>query len=156
MLLSIVAAIALQSTASDLRLEGTRTMVTAALRGLETREVGDETTQSWFDRQPTAKENNVVTATRLAVRKMEAWKICASGAVGRWATSNEPAVVVIDGAIGACSEHTEQYLSALLSIKADERVVYNIDAGEDMVRHLQDTWRPRLTAIVLERRSSKR
>lgn len=78
------------------------------------------------------------------------WKNCVIDALTRWAPLHQGAGVLIDGAYGRCADIERGYRNHLMRIMQDGRQVVDMSMARSMTRMLEDAWRLRLTATVLD------
>ena len=78
------------------------------------------------------------------------WKNCAIESLTRWAPLHQGPGTLIDGAYGRCADIERAYRGHLMRITQDGRQVVDVSMARSMTKMLEDAWRPRLTAMVLD------
>lgn len=81
---------------------------------------------------------------------LNAWKQCVQDALVHWAPLNLGPGAVIDGAFGRCADIQRDYRINLVKMTPGGRQVIDTQLARNMTRTLEDSWRPRLTAAVLD------
>jgi hypothetical protein len=79
------------------------------------------------------------------------WKLCVLDSLARWSTLSEGPGTLIDGAYGRCSDLQRQYRTHLTKVTQNGRSTIDLNFARAMIRTLEDVWRPRLVAVVLDR-----
>lgn len=83
------------------------------------------------------------------------WKQCVQEALVHWAPLNQGPGTLIDGAFGRCADYERDYRAHLVRMTPGGRAVIDIQLARNMTRTLEESWRPRLTATVLDQMLSK-
>jgi hypothetical protein len=78
------------------------------------------------------------------------WKECVADALVRWSALKPGVGLMIDGAYGRCADLERQYRDHLMRITQGSRVVVDAQLARSLTRLLEDTWRPRLSAMALD------
>jgi len=78
------------------------------------------------------------------------WKNCVIESLTRWAPLHQDPGTLIDGAYGRCADIERDYRGHLMRIMQDGRQVVDVSMARSMTKMLEDAWRPRLTAMVLD------
>ena len=78
------------------------------------------------------------------------WKNCVIESLSRWAPLHQGPGTLIDGAYGRCADIERDYRGHLMRITQDGRQVVDVSMARSMTKMLEDAWRPRLTAMVLD------
>lgn len=154
MFATIAIALLMQSP-QTLLAQGYKQIIGAALDGLAGEEPGSEVVRAWFANNTPAGDHADLKAQMAdAVRAMDAWKACAKGAAVAWSGLAEPAETIADGAIGKCAPQAELYDRSLLRLRTSAGViVFAVADAEALKAKLQAAWRPRLIAVVLDRKA---
>ena len=84
------------------------------------------------------------------------WKTCVQGALTRWAAIQPGPGLVVDGAIGLCSEIERNYRIQLMRIVENGRLVIDMQMARTLLRNLEEAWRPRLLAAALDLELARR
>ncbi len=98
-------------------------------------------------RQQDAAGNPAGSAADLALNN---WKVCVTDAIRRWEKLRQGPGTLIDGAFGRCADLERDYRAQLMRITQDGRIVVDVAMARSMTRMLEETWRPRLTAMALD------
>ena len=99
-------------------------------------------------RQKDAQPSDEGAAADLALNN---WKTCVIDSLARWAPVKQGPGTLIDGAYGRCADLERDYRGHLMRITQDGRQVVDMSMARSMTRMLEDGWRPRLTALALDR-----
>lgn len=99
-------------------------------------------------RQKDGSPNDEGAAADLALNN---WKNCVIESLARWAPLKQGPGTLIDGAFGCCADIERDYRGHLMKITQDGRQVVDLSMARSMTRMLEDGWRPRLTAMALDR-----
>jgi hypothetical protein len=99
-------------------------------------------------RQKDAQPADEGAAADLALNN---WKNCVIESLARWAPLKQGPGTLIDGAYGRCADIERDYRSHLMRITQDGRQLVDMSMARSMTRMLEDGWRPRLTAMALDR-----
>jgi hypothetical protein len=78
------------------------------------------------------------------------WKNCVIESLSRWAPLHQGPGTLIDGAYGRCADIERDYRGHLMRITQDGRQVVDVSMARSMTKMLEDAWRPRLTAMMLD------
>ena len=78
------------------------------------------------------------------------WKLCVQESLTRWAELRPGPGTLIDGAYGRCADRERAYRDSLLKVTQDGRQTIDLALAKSMMRNLEETWRPRLVAAVLD------
>jgi hypothetical protein len=78
------------------------------------------------------------------------WKNCVIESLTRWAPLHQGPGTLIDGAYGRCADAERDYRAHLMRITQDGRQVVDVSMARSMSKMLEDAWRLRLTAMVLD------
>ena len=81
---------------------------------------------------------------------LNAWKNCVIESLSRWAPLHQGPGTLIDGAYGRCADAEREYRRHLMRITQDGRQVVDVSMARSMSKMLEDAWRLRLTAMVLD------
>jgi hypothetical protein len=96
------------------------------------------------DRPPT--DEAVIAETSL-----NQWKLCVLDALARWAPiQSQGTGTLIDGAFGRCGELERQYRDHLSKVTQGGRTLMDYQFARVMTKTLEDVWRPRLVAVLLD------
>lgn len=79
------------------------------------------------------------------------WKTCVIDSLAHWAPLKQGPGTLIDGAFGRCADIERDYRGHLMRITQDGRQLVDMSMGRSMTRMLEEGWRPRLTAMALDR-----
>ncbi len=99
-------------------------------------------------RQKDVAANDEGAAADLA---LNTWKTCVLEALDRWAPLKQGPGTLIDGAYGRCADIEHSYRSHLMKLSQDGRQLVDTSMARSMTRLLEEAWRLRLTAVVLDR-----
>jgi hypothetical protein len=99
-------------------------------------------------RQKDAQPSDEGAAADLALNN---WKTCVIESLARWAPLKQGPGTLIDGAFGRCADIERDYRGHLMRITQDGRQVVDMSMARSMTRMLEEGWRPRLTALALDR-----
>jgi hypothetical protein len=87
----------------------------------------------------------------LAETALNQWKLCVLDALVRWAPiQSQGTGTLIDGAFGRCGELERQYRDHLVKVTQGGRMLMDYQFARVMVKTLEDVWRPRLVAALLD------
>jgi len=78
------------------------------------------------------------------------WKKCVIDSLPRWAELGQGPGTIVDGAFGRCADAQTLYRTHLQRMTQDGRQVMDLQMARSMTRSLEETWRPRLIAAVLD------
>ena len=78
------------------------------------------------------------------------WKQCVQEALVHWAPLVQGPGTLIDGAFGRCADVARDYRAHLIRMTPGGRQVIDVQLARGMTRTLEEGWRPRLTAMVLD------
>jgi hypothetical protein len=99
------------------------------------------------ERQKGATATDEGAAADLALND---WKNCVIESLSRWAALKQGPGTLIDGAFGRCGDIEREYRAHLMKITQDGRQVVDVSMARGMTKVLEDSWRPRLTAMALD------
>lgn len=88
--------------------------------------------------------------------ELNAWKLCVTGALVRWAPLGEGPGTLIDGAYGLCSENERRYRDFLVKLTHEGRSIIDPQMARQLTVNLKDIWRPRLVAAALDQKLAAR
>ena len=83
------------------------------------------------------------------------WKQCVQEALVHWSPLPEGPGTLIDGAFGRCADIEREYRAQLIRMTPGGRQVIDVQLARGMTRTLEEGWRPRLTAMVLDQLLAK-
>ena len=83
------------------------------------------------------------------------WKQCVQEALVHWAPLPQGPGTLIDGAFGRCADTERDYRAHLIRMTPGGRQVIDVQLARGMTRTLEEGWRPRLTATVLDQQLAK-
>lgn len=83
------------------------------------------------------------------------WKQCVQDSLIHWAPLNQGPGTLIDGAFGRCADLERDYRAHLVRMTPGGRAVVDVQLARNMTRTLEESWRPRLTAAVLDQMLAK-
>lgn len=87
----------------------------------------------------------------LAETALNQWKVCVLDALVRWAPiQSQGTGTLIDGAFGRCGELQRQYRDHLVKVTQGGRTLMDYQFARVMTKTLEDVWRPRLVAVLLD------
>lgn len=81
---------------------------------------------------------------------LNAWKLCVLDAVVRWQPLKAGPGTVADGAFGRCGDIERYYRDSLARMTQDGRAIVDLQMAKAMARSLEETWRPKIVAAVLD------
>ena len=98
------------------------------------------------------------TPEQLEQRRVEfgdAWKLCVTESLVRWAPLGEGPGTLIDGAYGRCGDIERRYRELLTRITQDGRALIDPSMARQMTNALRESWRPRLVAAALDQKLAR-
>jgi len=81
---------------------------------------------------------------------LNGWKQCVQDALLHWAALGQGPGTLVDGAWGRCADLQRDYRSHLTRMTPGGRQAVDTALARNLARTLEEAWRPRLTAQVLD------
>ena len=87
----------------------------------------------------------------LAETALNQWKLCVLDALARWAPiTGQGTGTLIDGAFGRCGDIERSYRDHLVKVTQGGRALMDYQFARVMVKSLEEVWRPKLVAVLLD------